>query len=83
MDVNVITVTGRSTAVAPTIDYTFSGSILTLSWPTNYLGWLLQSHTAGLASGNWSIVPGSSNATDFPITIDSSKTSVFYRLVSP
>jgi hypothetical protein len=81
MDVNSITVTGQSTP--PTIHFAFSGSAFTLSWPTNYLDWLLQSNSVGLLSTNWSTVPGSGNATNFSTTINPATTNVFYRLVSP
>jgi hypothetical protein len=81
MIVSSIIVTGHSTP--PTIGYTFSSSTITLNWPANYLGWLLQSNSVSLASPNWSTVPGSGNATSFSITINSAKTNVFYRLVSP
>jgi hypothetical protein len=68
---------------SPVVGYAIVGSTLTLNWPASYLGWLLQSNPAGLASPNWSTITGSDNATSFFITINPAKTNVFYRLVSP
>ncbi len=60
-----------------------AGNQLNLSWPTNYLGWLLQSNSAGLASGDWFTVPGSAGTNCFQITIDPVQGNVFYRLAAP
>src|ERR1700733_10566057 len=78
MSVSSISVTGHSTP--PTMGYTLSGSTLTLNWPSNYLGWLVQSNSVGLTSTNWSTLPGSGDATNFPITINPANAAVFYRL---
>ncbi|HEY1789231.1 MAG TPA: autotransporter-associated beta strand repeat-containing protein [Verrucomicrobiae bacterium] len=57
---------------------------LTLSWPTNYLGWVLQSNSAGLEMDNrWFAVPGSSATNRFQITISPGQTNAFYRMESP
>jgi autotransporter-associated beta strand protein len=57
---------------------------ITLSWPTNYLGWVLQSNSAGLEMANdWFAVPGSSGTNRFQMTIDPNMTNVFYRMESP
>lgn len=79
MTVNAITVTGQSSG--PIISFTVSSSQVMLTWPGNYLGWLLQSNATGLASGNWVIVPNSGNATNYPITLNPASPNVFYRLV--
>jgi hypothetical protein len=61
-----------------------AGNQMNLSWPTNYLGWLLQSNSEGLTAGNgWFTVPGSSGTNRFQITISRNQTNVFYRMVSP
>jgi hypothetical protein len=54
-----------------------------LTWPGNYLGWLVQSNVGSLASSNWMTIPASGGATNFPITINPMGTNAFYRLVSP
>ena len=71
-------------ATTPTnISYSLSGNSLTLSWPAAYLTWSLQSNSVSLLSTNWFIVPNSSAATQFVITINPARTNVFYRLVAP
>lgn len=66
-----------------------SGSSLTISWPSDHLGWILQAQTnslgAGLspAVGSWIDIAGSSNSVSENITIDPAKPSVFYRLRHP
>ena len=82
IDVNSISVVGQ-TSPPPALGCTFAGPTLTLNWPANYLGWLLQSNSAGLATTNWSIVPGSGSATSFSIPVNAALTNVFYRLVAP
>ena len=63
--------------------FSASGNQLTLSWPTNYIGWLLQSNFVSLTSTNWSTVPGSDGTNSVQITIDPTKSNVFYRMVLP
>jgi hypothetical protein len=63
---------------------TITGNHLILTWPTNYLGWVLQSNSAGLEmTNNWFTVPNSSATNRFQITINPSTTNVFYRMASP
>lgn len=66
------------------LTYVVAGNILTLSWPANYQGWLVQSNTAGVAAtANWFTVPNSASVTTLNITIDKTKPNVFYRMVAP
>lgn len=66
------------------ITYSVSGNSLTLNWPANYQGWLLQSNSVGLtSSSSWFTVPNSGNASQFVVPIDPAKPSVFYRLTLP
>jgi hypothetical protein len=67
----------------PTIGTSLSGLTLTLSWPPDYFGWVVQSNSVSLTSTNWFTVPNTGNATSYPITITSARTNVFYRLVQP
>jgi hypothetical protein len=60
-----------------------SGTNLTLSWPANYLTWILQSNSVSLTSTNWFAVPNSQTSTQFVIPISPTKTNVFYRLLGP
>jgi len=85
MTVSSISVTGQQTLVAgapSVLGAMVSGSTLTLGWP-NSPGWLLQSNATGLATTNWSMVPGSGNVTNLSIAIDPGVGNVFYRLVAP
>jgi hypothetical protein len=67
------------------IQFTVSGSTLTLSWPTN-LGWMLEEQTNSPATGlgtNWVVVPGSAAVTSTNITINPANGNVFFRLLKP
>lgn len=72
-------------AATPTnLNYSVSGANLTLSWPPNYLTWLLQSNIVGVASsGNWFVVPNSGSTTQVVVTVNPARSNVFYRLVAP
>jgi hypothetical protein len=68
------------------INSVLSVNQLTLSWPADHTGWILQSQTNTLGVGlgtNWVEVGGSSATNQATITINPAKGSVFYRLVSP
>lgn len=67
----------------PNIEYSLNGNQLILSWPTNYISWLLESNFTGLASTNWFPVPGSANTNRAQITIQPGQGNVFYRLSHP
>ena len=72
-------------ATAPALSVSFSGSWLSLLWPTGYTGWLLEGQTNPVSLGlstNWSIVPGlTSNGLSVPL--GSTNGSAFFRLVLP
>jgi fibronectin-binding autotransporter adhesin len=73
-----------STVGLPAVSTAVSGSTLTLSWPAAYSGWEVQSNMVGLAfSTNWFTVPNTGGSTSYPITFNSAKTNVFYRLIFP
>lgn len=67
----------------PVIAFSANGNQLTLNWPTNYIGWLLQSNSIGLPTTNWVAVPGSTSTNLLQITIQPGQSNVFYRLSSP
>jgi autotransporter-associated beta strand protein len=81
---NYVVLTVSSVNVnAPPIQFSLSGKVLTLSWPTN-AGWTLQSNSINVAvPGDWFSIPGSSGVTTFPINIGTATTNVFYRLYLP
>ncbi|MDB6018813.1 MAG: Autotransporter-associated beta strand repeat protein [Pedosphaera sp.] len=65
------------------IQFSVSGSTLTLSWPTN-AGWILQSNTNGLVNSNaWFDMAGSSSLTLTNLMINPTNSSVFFRLRLP
>ncbi len=68
------------------ITVSVSGGNLTLSWPSNHIGWRLQAQTNTLAVGiytNWATVPGSTNVNTVVVPIVKTNGAVFYRLVYP
>jgi hypothetical protein len=73
--------------VTPTnITYTATATTLTLIWPKEYTGWLLQAQTNVLSIGirtNWASVPGSSITNQMTVPIGRANGSVFYRLFLP
>ena len=63
-----------------------SGSNLTLSWPSTYLGWTLQEQTNSLTVGpnaNWVNLAGSENVTYTNILISPATPTALFRLRSP
>jgi len=63
-----------------------SGNTLSLAWPADHLGWILQQQANSLAIGlstNWVDVAGSGNITGTNITINPASPAVFYRLRKP
>jgi len=59
---------------------------MTLGWPADHIGWVLQSQTNAAGTGlstNWVNLAGSESVNTWPVPIDSSNGSVFYRLVLP
>jgi hypothetical protein len=82
-----LVVGGGGTSNTPTnITTSVSGNQLTLSWPADHLGWILQSQTNNLNAGlnsNWFDVSGSGTSTQAVITINRVNPTVFFRLRSP
>lgn len=61
-----------------------SGSQMTLSWPADHQGWLVQSNSVDLANpSDWYPIPETASETSYIINIDATQTNVFYRLISP
>lgn len=68
------------------ISFSVSGSTLTLSWPADHTGWILQAQTNSLGAGlstNWVDVAGSAANNTNVITISPANPTVFYRLRYP
>jgi autotransporter-associated beta strand protein len=86
----VLSIITQTIAPNPTnIVFSVSGHTLSLSWPADHLGWILQAQTNSLGSGlspvagNWFDIPGSSSTTSAAIPIDPTKPTVYYRLRHP
>ncbi len=69
------------TADNPTnITASVSSNTLTIAWPADHIGWILQAQTNGLSTGQWFDLPGSDVVNAVVIPINPANTSVFYRL---
>ena len=82
----VLSVIGTVATNPTNINATVSGGALTLTWPEDHLGWVLQSQTNNLNVGlatNWVDVGGSELSTTNVITINPANPGVFYRLREP
>jgi len=56
---------------------------LTLSWPTEHRGWILQEQTKNLGFGTWVDQPGTAQINSIPITANPDNSAGFYRLHLP
>lgn len=68
---------------SPFLTSSVSGGSLTLSWPSDHTGWILQMQTNALGKGlgtNWVDVPGSTSTNTVSILIAPANEAVFYRL---
>jgi autotransporter-associated beta strand protein len=68
------------------INFSVSGGTLSLSWPTDHLGWILQTQTNSLNVGlstNWVDVAGSANVIQTNITLRGQTPAAFFRLRKP
>jgi len=66
------------------ITFGVSGGTLNLSWPPDHKGWTLQTNAIAITATNaWFAYPGSNTNTNVAVTINPSKTNVFFRLVYP
>ncbi len=63
------------------ITVSVSGNQLTLSWPSDHLGWTLQTNASSILDTNWFAVPGSESSTQAVITVSPAVPNVFYRLM--
>jgi hypothetical protein len=80
----ILTVSTATVLPPATVTFSRSGSTLTLSWPADHLGYILQSNAINIAiPADWFNVPGSSTVTNFPVTIAPGQSNVYFRLISP
>ena len=75
-----------STAPPNLMSQVAGGNLLTLTWPSDQVGWHLQvqtnNPTVGLGT-NWADVAGSTTNSQMSLPIDPNNGSVFYRLAYP
>jgi hypothetical protein len=63
---------------------TLSAQSLHFTWASDHQGWQLYTNAVGLsATGSWHPVPGSAGGTSQNITLDPTKTNVFFQLRYP
>ena len=76
---------GTLPATGTNINFTITGgNTLNLSWPSNYVGWELQSNSVSLTvSNDWYLVPGSTTTNSVSLPVDPSASNVFYRMHHP
>jgi autotransporter-associated beta strand protein len=71
---------------SPSLITQVAGNLLTLTWPTDHIGWRLQVQTNSLDQGlgtNWFEVTGSTITNQSLVPIDTANGGAFYRLVYP
>jgi len=72
-------------AANPTnLSYSVSSGVLTMTWPQDHLGWLLQSNSVNLAApADWYDLSNTATGTSYSISINPAQANVFYRLRHP
>ncbi len=79
-------VVGSIPSTPTAINYAVSNGHITISWPADYQGWILQMQTNSLSRGlstNWVDVTGTAGVTSTNIPINPATPTVFYRLRYP
>jgi hypothetical protein len=77
---------GAAHQFPPTLGHRLTDNLLTLSWPANYQGWLLQAQTNSNAFGlaaNWFTVADSATTNTMTFSPNPDLENVLYRLHSP
>ena len=80
----VVTVTVNTNATP--VVFSVTNNVMTLSWPSDHIGWELQAETNDVSVGlsnNWVDVAGSTTTNQVIIPVDLGQGTVFYRLVYP
>ena len=68
----------------PGLSCTSAGSVVSLAWPGEYVGWTLQTNAAGLGEApSWGDVENTSSITATNLPVDPADPVVFFRLRSP
>jgi len=83
---NSLVIVSGISSTPTNITATVSGNQLTLGWPSDHRGWILQAQTNSTATGmttNWVDLPGSETNIQSVINIDPANPTVFFRLRTP
>lgn len=77
-----ISVVGTACPTAgPVITNSFSGNVITISWPVSNLGWHLETNAIAVTNtAGWFAYPGTTLVTSTNITVNPAQKSVFFRL---
>jgi hypothetical protein len=84
-NVNWLEFTPVSTTLSP-LDWQLDGGQLQFNWPLDHTGWRLETQTNPPGTGlgtNWTTVQGSSATNRIFMSIGSTNSNVFFRLVYP
>ena len=68
------------------ITVTAASGQITLAWPQDHTGWVLEAQTNALNAGlgtNWARIPSSATTNRVTVPVDPSNPTVYYRLVYP
>ncbi len=66
------------------ISATLTSSGITVSWPSAYVGWILQTNTVGVGNpAAWGDVPGSDSQSQITLPASASSPAEFFRLRHP
>jgi autotransporter-associated beta strand protein len=82
--ITVLSGAGNVNTTPTNITVTVSNGNLNLSWPADHIGWRLQVQTNALSVGlgtNWMDVPGSTEVNHINVPIDTTKGTIFYRMI--
>ena len=72
------------TADNPTnITASVSSNTLTIAWPADHIGWILQAKTNSLSTGQWFDLPDTGDINSVAIPINPANLAVFYRQYQP
>jgi autotransporter-associated beta strand protein len=85
----ILSVVGTINPNPTNITATVSNGVLTLTWPVDHTGWILQAETNSLSIGltlksnAWVTVAGSAVSNTNVMTVNPTNPAVFYRLLRP
>jgi autotransporter-associated beta strand protein len=82
----ILSVVQTVNATPTNLTTSVAGSTLTLAWPTDHIGWRLQTQTNDSLTGlgtNWMDVSSSTLTNQMNFQMDSTAGNIFYRMIFP